>query len=72
MFHLGKEKEAMYMFDQLLVNSTDVMRYSFDSKIYFELQYYNLGCKLYPKREDFHQKYQLLLQRTKFSYLSTI
>ncbi len=72
MFHIGKVKEAMYMFDQLLVNSTDVMHYSFDSKIYFELQYYNLGCKLYPKREDFHQKYRLLLQRTKFSYLSNI
>ncbi len=71
MFHLGKVKEAMYMFDQLLVNSTDVMRYSFDSKIYFELQYYNLGCKLYPQRDDFYQKYQLLLQKTKFSYLST-
>lgn len=71
MFHLGKEQEAMYMFDQLLVNSTDVMRYSFDSKIYFELQYYNLGCKLYPNREDFHQKYQILLQKTKFSYLTS-
>lgn len=72
MFHTGKVKEAILTFEQLSVQVTDAMYYSFDSKIYFELQYYNLGCKLYPKREDFHEKYQILLQRTKFSYLTNI
>ena len=72
LFHTGKKKEAMAGFNRLLLKTTDLKSYSFDSKIYFEMQYYSLGCRLYPKRADFRQKYRLLLQRTRFSYLSNI
>ncbi|MBW8360365.1 MAG: hypothetical protein K0M63_11260 [Weeksellaceae bacterium] len=69
LFHLGRKKECLAIFEGLSFENNDIRTFSFDSQIYFELQYYFLGCKLHPKRRDFKEKFELLVQKTQFTYL---
>lgn len=72
LFHRGKKKEALSIFETLPNDINDTKIFSFDSKIYFELQYYLLGIQLYPKRADFKEKFVILVDRTQFTYLRKI
>jgi len=72
LFKLSKKKESLAIFDSLPIDINDSQTFSFDSKIYFELQYYFLGQQLYPKRKDFRERFEILVQRTQFTYLNKI
>lgn len=72
LFHTGKKKECIAIFKNLSIENNDIMTFSFDSKIYFELQYYFLGQLLYSKREDFSKKFEILVNKTQFTKFKTI
>lgn len=72
LFKLGKKKESLIIFDSLPIDINDAQTFSFDSKIYFELQYYYLGQQLYPKRKDFRERFEILVDKTQFTYLNKI
>jgi hypothetical protein len=70
LFYLGKKSDSMAIFDSLPIDISDGKNFPFDTKIYFELQYYRLGLQLYPKREDFKQRLELLIRKTQFTFLN--
>lgn len=70
LFYLGNRKESLTIFCNLPIDVNDGKNFPFDSKIYFELQYYLLGQQLYPKREDYKQRFDLLIRKTKFTFLN--
>jgi len=72
LFKMDKREEALRIFDTLPIDINDSKSFSFDSKIYFELQYYYLGKQLFPERKDFKERFQILVERTQFTYFNTI
>ncbi len=72
LFNLEKKKEAMAIFENLPADINDMKTYSFDSKIYYELKYHYFAKQIFPKREDFKQKFEILVDKTQFTYLRKI
>lgn len=72
LFNMEKKKEAMTLFDSLPTDINDMKTYSFDSKIYYELKYHHFAKQVFPKREDFKQKFEILVDKTQFTYLRKV
>lgn len=69
LFHLDKKEESLRIFRQLL-SCTDII--PFDIKDYLELQYYYLGTKFFPESLDFKNKFELIVEKTKFIYFKDL
>lgn len=71
-FHLGKQQIALKVFQNLPSDINDMRTFSFDSKIYFEIKYLFFARKLFPKRKTMQKRFDILVKRTKFTYLKRI
>lgn len=69
LFHLGRKQESMDIFETLPSDINNMKTFSFDSKMYFELKYLFFARQLYPRRKDIQQRFDVLLDKTKFTYL---
>lgn len=72
LYHLGNKEAAMDIFNSLPSDINNMKTFSFDSKMYFEIKYLYFAQKIYPKRKDIRQRFELLANRMKFSYLKKI
>lgn len=70
LFKTGNVKESREIFDDL--SKLNHEKLPFDTKDYFELQYYLLGKFLFPDNDSFHQKLNHKIEETGFEYFRKI
>lgn len=70
--HLDRRDEAMKIFDVLTDHLNVSGMFSFDSKVYFELNYLHLAKILYPERQHFQQRFTILADCMNFQYFKKI
>lgn len=71
-YHLGNTEKALTIFKTLPSDLNNMRTFSFDSKIYFELKYVYFARILYPRRKDLQRRFDILVERTKFTYMKKI
>ncbi len=69
LYHLGRKDEAVKIFNRVTENIHDAKTFSFDSKPYFELNYFYLAKKIFPARQDYQRRYDMLVDQMNFIYL---
>lgn len=68
-YNLGKKSDALALFETLPSDINNLKTFSFDSKMYFELKYLFFAKRLYPKRKDIQKRFEMLVNKTRFTYL---